>query len=256
MPLVLLPNTAWAVAAQTDIQTVAGVSIASEAPYFGSLAGGPRSLSYTQTADTDDRKFIYINKAGTLDCTHVVWARADLHNNGARGVQIVSYSNYPSVSATEFSTGVFSQTLVGKNMQDWVFPLSASGKQALALNLTTVAYTKQVAKLFFSKGITFNYPQQVTTKHLPFPSRYIYRRQAYLIDEAWQFTFENMTRAEVAAFEAVPNLLSEPLFLYDAAGTQIPYKLIHGIISDHQVTQIHNDNHTLTLTMDALRQWA
>jgi hypothetical protein len=46
------------------------------------------------------------------------------------------------------------------------------------------------------------------------------------------------------------------MFLYDTLGTQIDYFLIHGIITNHKITPVGDDNHTLTLTMDALRQWA
>jgi hypothetical protein len=253
--IILLPNNVWAAAAQTDITNVAGASYASEAATFEAIAGGPRSLSYSST-DTDARKFVYINKAGTLNYTHVIWARADLHNNASRGVQINSYSTFPSAGATEFSTGAFSQTLIGKNSQDWVFPVSGSGKQGIELSLTTFGYTKNVVKFFVSNGITLPNSQQVVTTHLPYLARYTYRRQTYLIDEEWQFTFLEVTKAEVDAFESIPNLLSEPMFVYDTLGTQIPYSLIHGIITDHKVTAVYDDNHTVTFTMDALRQWA
>lgn len=252
MSIVLLPNNVWAASALTDVTDLSDSSIAADRANAENLAGGPRSLPFTSSV-TSGIRTVYVNKAGTLSATHAVLARADLHIG--KGVDVRSWTSYPSTFIQEYSFPSFSPTLVGKRSQDFVATLSATGKQAFGMSFVDT-YAKTIGKVFFSNGVTLPYSQEVQTKHLGFPSRSTYRRQTYLIDEQWQFTFLGVTRADVAAFEAIPNLLSEPMFVYDPSGAQIPYFLIHGIITTRKVASFADDLHTLTFTMDALRQWS
>lgn len=252
MSIVLLPNNVWTSSAQADVTDLSDVSVSADSANAENFAGGPRSLSFVSSG-TGGIRTVYVNKSGTLAATHVVLARADLHTG--MGVDVRSWSSYPSTFIQEYSFPTFGETLVGKRSQDLVKTLSVSSKQALGMSFTST-YTKTIGKMFFSNGVTLPYSQQVQIRHLGFPSRYTYRRQMYLVDEEWRFAFAGLSRAEVQAFEAIPNLMSEPMFVYDSTGTQIPYYLIHGIIVDRHVASFADDMHTLTFTMDALRQWA
>lgn len=252
MSIVLLPNNVWTSSAQTDITDTSNVSIAADAPNFENMAGGPRSLAFTSSG-TGALRAVYVNKAGTLEATHVILARADLHSGKALDVR--SWTSYPSTSVQEYNYPSFAETLVGRNSQDFVATLGATGKQALGMSFTST-YTKTITKMFFSSGLTLPNSQGTQVQYLGFPSRYTYKRQTYLIDERWRFAFVGISRDDVAAFEAIPNLMSEPMFVYDSTGDQIPCKLLHGIITDRRVASFADDLHTLTISMDMLRQWA
>jgi len=251
MTLVLLPNNIVQDTARIYTTDAADVELSDTAGLV-SITGGARNLFYTSST-TGARRIVYVNKLGGLDCTHVILTNANIH--GSKAIDLISWSTYAGSPTTEFSTGSFAETLVGKNTTDWVYPLSLSNKQGIGISFASSGYTKLVYKFYVSNGLTLNYPGPCTYRWLPFPNRHVYQRQMYLVDAEWSFLFDNMTRAEINAFETIPSLLSEPLFLYDSTGYHFRQKLIHGIISDYKVTVIHDNICQLGVTVKELRQW-
>ncbi|WZO97256.1 hypothetical protein EP7_004280 [Isosphaeraceae bacterium EP7] len=251
MTLVLLPNNVWHDAAQITVTDASNVATGDTAG-LENVIGGPRSLAWS-SSDSGARRIVLVNKAGGLGCSHVVLARADRH--AGKSVSVLSWSNYPSASNTEFSSASFSATLVGPRAQDWVLPLALSGKQAIGLSLNSADYTKDVYKLFVSNGLSFVHHTAPSFQILPFPSRHQYRRQTFLVDTEWNFFVEQLTRAEVDAFEAIPNLLSEPMFVYDPDGHSIYHKNLHGIVTAYQTLAAFDDLYQLSFTVRELRQW-
>lgn len=251
MSLVLLPNNVWpdaAYLAVTDGSDVATTDTAGAE----NITGGPRSLAWS-SSDASARRLVYVNKSGGLACSHIVLARADVHD--AKDVTIRSWTNYASTSTAEYNTASFAETLVGPREQDWVYALPLSSKQAIGITFNSTDYIKHVYKFYVSNGITLNYTTASEFRVLPFPTRHVHRRQMCLVDTEWQFTAEEMTRAEVDAFEAIPNLLAEPMFLYDSAGHHIYHKLVHGFIVDPVVTAVFDDLYQLTFRVLELRSW-
>lgn len=251
MSLLLLPNNVWHDAAQIKVTDSLNVETTDSAG-LESVIGGPRSIYWTSGA-TDARRIALVNKDGTLSCSHIILARADWHLT--KNLSLISWSNYSSTSTTEYSTASFAESLIGPREQDWVYPLELSSKQAIGVSFNSTGYTKLVNKFFVSNAITLEHYTAPSFQMLPFPSRHQHLRQQYLVDRVWNISVEKLTKAEVDTIEAIPNLLSEPLFIYDADGTSIYHKLIFGIISDHQVTAAFNDLYQLSLTVRELRQW-
>jgi hypothetical protein len=232
----------------TDTSNVATADTAG----LENVIGGPRSLAWS-SSDSGARRVVMVNKAGGLGCSHVVVARADQH--AGKNLSVLSWSSDPATSTTEFSTSSFGETLIGPRAQDWVLPLELSGKRAIGLSLNSTDYVKDVYKLYVSNGLTFDHVVPPSYRILRFPSRHQYRRQVCLVDVEWNFVFENVSREQLDAFKAIPDLLSEPLFIYDEDGYAIRHKLVHGVIADPRATNIFDDVFTLSFTVLELRSW-
>lgn len=259
MPLIVLANTAQKDAAQLKVTDTADTAT-TDITGLENIAGGQRWQKWTSGA-TADRRIAYINKGGGMSCTHVVLTRADLHVG--HQVVIHSWSNYTSSATTELDTGTtWAPTLIGERSQDFVWDLTANAiasKQALTMTFqagTGGNYTKVVGQIYFSNGLSLLYPGSVQIQKLPFPSTYVYDRQAYSVDEEWQFIATQMTRAEVETFETQYMLQRRPIFIYDAAGTLIPTKLLHCMIKEFRIIEIFDDFYAIQLTVNKLRQWA
>lgn len=260
MPLQILANTVWEDAALVQVtDTIGGLT----ADSFGveNVTGGQRWHQWRSIAATTDRRLVYVNKSGNLECTHVVLSRADLHSG--HQLLIHSWDNYTSSSTEEYDSGSdFDPTFLGPRSQDYVWDLSdasISSKEALSMTFAAGAggdYTKIVSKLYFSQAVTLENPGPIQIRPVPFPTPYTAERQSHLVDEQWTFTATDIPRATIAAFEALPNLKTDPLFIYDADATLIPFGLLHGIVVDYTVNAFFDDKHALTMNVFALRQWA
>ena len=259
MPLVFLANTAWKDAAQLKVTDTADTAT-TDTTGLENVTGGQRWHRWTSGA-TADRRIAYINKSGGMSCTYAVLTRADLHVG--HQVMIHSWSNYTSSATTELDTGTtWAPTLIGERAQDYVWNLTSnaiSSKQALTMTFlagTGGNYTKTVGQIYFSNGLSLSYPGPVQISKLAFPSTYVYDRQAYIVDEEWQFVITQMSRAEVETFETQYMLQRRPIFIYDTDGTLIPTKLLHCMIKEFRIVEVFDDFYAIQLEVVKLRQWA
>lgn len=255
MSIKFLVNSAWQNAVQLGAFNNAGAEIAQT--NLENLTGGQR-WQFWESATTDDVQVRYINRAGNLTCTHVVITRAD--RIAGHQLYLGYWSTYTGSSTNPYDSGAsFAGPYVGRRSLDFVYAMAQSSKQAFGayfLGGTGGAYTRRVHQVYFSNAFTFSYPGPVSKKPLAFPSRYIVGRQAYLVDEEWSFIFDGVSKADVQTFEALYNLRTEPLFIYDDAGTLIDFKLLHCIVQDYQVTALVDQTYIIEVKALALREWS
>lgn len=255
MPLRVLTNTIWQDAASL-IVTDTSYALTTDASGLEHVTAGQRWHKWTQSG-TADRYISYVNKNGGLGCSHVVLTRADLHVG--HQVQLISHSSYSGTATTEYNSGSsWAPTLIGRTSQDHVWTLACSSKQAMTLGLlagTAGSYAKSVHQIYFSDALTLTYPQGVTRSQLRFPTTYTHKREAYLVDEQWDFSAVGLTRAEVETLQSLYRLQAAPCFIYDADGTLIPFKLLHGLMSNFQIVAYFDDGYAVQMTVLALREW-
>jgi hypothetical protein len=255
MSIILLANTVWGSASQLLVTDTSNAATTDQAGIY-TVTGTSRHLSW-QSGATADRRIVYINKAGTLSCTHMVLTRADRHNT--HQVIIRSYSTYSSSTTAEYTSAAsFAETLVGAGSTDWVKAITISSKQALGIDLlagTGGLYTKYVHSLYFCNALTFDYPESVQLAPLPMWTRVPIKHQSYLVNEQQTYVFNSLTRAEVLAFDQIYRLRENPVFLYDSAGTLIPDKLVHGLIVDRTIVRQFHDLYAIQVQFVTLRRW-
>lgn len=259
MSLKILANTVWEDSAQLKVTDTSDAATTDTAG-VENIAGGQR-WQYWTSGSTADRRLAYINKNGGLACDYAVLTRADLHVG--HEIEIHSWSNYTSSATAEYDSGSnFNPTLIGAKSQDYVWDLTSNaitGKQAMTMAFKSGGagvYTKKVHQLYFASAFTLSFPGSISISRLRFPSQHLYDRQNYLVDEEWQFRAEQLSQADVDTFHALYMLQKRPLFIYDADGTLIPFKLLHCIIRDFQVVQEFDDHYSITISALMLRQWA
>ena len=252
MPIKILTNSAAAGMARVLITNSSDASAGDEAG-IEAIIGGPRWLSHTSGA-TSDRRYVYVNKTAGLSCDYIVMPNMDRHNG--HGVTLRHWSTYTSSTTTDFTTSNFAETLYGPTSRDWYRAFSASSKAALGVDLvagTGGNDTKTVNQIFFSSSYTLSSPGAITRSPLFVPSYHFYRRRMFQTQEAIAFTAENLSRAQVAAFLALPKLREEPCFLLDEDGTRIAERLLHVIITDYKIDPFFDDKHVLSLSAQVLR---
>lgn len=256
MSLQLLVNSVFANTAQLKVTDTSNADTTDQAGIY-TITGASRQLAWTSNA-TADRRLVYINKAGTLSCTHVVLTRADKHLNHT--LNIHSFETYSSSATLQYNSGAaFADTLIGPLGQDWVRAQTMTSKQGLSLSFlagTGGNYTKVVHSLYFCTAFALNYPGPVTAKPQRLGERHQVKHNSFLIDERRIYTAENLTKAEITQFEQLYKLKENPVFLYDADGTVIPDKLAHGMIGDYVISKQFNDLLTIEFAFSTLRQWS
>lgn len=255
MSVVLLANTVWHDAAQIKPTDSSDVDT-TDTSTAQSVVGGQRHLYWAQSG-TADRKLVYVNKAGNLNCSHVVVA--DAINHSGHTLKVVTYSGYTASPTTQYDSGSsFSGPYVGKQSKDFVYALASrvTNQQAIALSLEAGSggnWAKTVTKFYACDGLTFNYPGVASYRPLAFPSRHSYKRNFFLVDEEYKLYFDAVSRADKETFERLPNLMGEPVFLYDSAGGLLPDKLLHGIITAVEVSARFDDLYRIDITLNTLR---
>lgn len=256
MSILLLANTAYANTAQLVVTDTSDVATTDQAGIY-TITGASRQLAWTSNA-TSDRRIAYVNKAGTLSCTHVVLTRADKHVNHT--IQIHSFETYSSSSTLQYNSGsAFADTLIGPLAQDWVKPLTMSSKQGLSMSFlagTGGNYTKVIHSLYFCSALTLSYPGPIQIVPQPFPSRYRVKHNSFPIDEVRRYTADALSRADVLTLERTYKIKENPVFLYDADGTLIREKLAHGIIQDYRISRIAEDHYVAEIDFARLRNWS
>lgn len=254
MSLQFLVNSAWQNAVQLGAFNNAGTEMAQT--NLENVTGGQR-WQFWESATTDDLQVRYINRAATLSCSHVVITRAD--RIAGHQLYLGYWGAYTGSSTNPYDSGTnFAGPYVGRTGRDFIYAMTQTGKQAFGAHFlggVGGAYTKRISQIYFSNAFTFSYPGPAQKRPLPFPSRYIVGRQAYLVDDEWTLIFDGVSRADVLTFESLYNLRTEPLFIYDSAGTLIDFNLLHCIIQDVQITAIQDDSHVVEVTALSLRTW-
>ena len=76
-----------------------------------------------------------MNKAGNLNCSHVVVA--DAINHSGHTLKVVTYSGYTASPTTQYDSGSSFSGPVGKQSKDFVYALASrvTNQQAIALSL-------------------------------------------------------------------------------------------------------------------------
>lgn len=257
MPLKILTNTVWNDAVQIVATDTSNVTTGEDATIENVTGGSPHV--FWQSSATSDRRLVYINKSGNLNSSHFVLVRADRHVG--HQINLYKFATYSSSATLVTSTAnpLATGDLIGQSSQDLVLTCSAASQQALCAEFlagTGGNYTKQVHQAYFCNAFTLNYPAEMTTQTLSFPSRQSYKGKSWLVDRAITINAHQLTRTDINTFEALYNLKSEPFFIYDSDGYQIRFKLLHCVYASHQVTASFDDFFDLTLNVYQLRRWA
>lgn len=254
MSIKLLVNHAWDSCALVSAYDNAYAS-AGDASGIQSVVGGPRHLSWTQSG-TGDRVVAYVDTSSTLAADTFVMVRADRHLT--HGVTVKSWATWTSSASDLFASSNFAETLIGRGSKDYVLEFAAvSGKQALGVLLeagTGGAYAKTLSQMYFASA--FNLPNIASVTLEPMYAGYYRNRQNYLIDEQITLISGGLTQTQIAAFEALPNLLSEPVFLYESAGALLQDKLYHCIIDRFSVIQATDNLYGVQIVANRLRAYS
>lgn len=258
MSILLLANSGWRYAAQIKPTDASDVNT-TDTTGIQNVVAGPRHINWV-SGSTAVRRLAMVDISGRINCTHVVLADASNFNN--HQISVLSYSAYPATPTTEYtSADPFVGPYIGKRSTDFVVPFAArkTALQAVVLNLlsgTGGVYTKTVNKFYVADSLTLSYPGVTGYRPLKFPSRFVYKQNAWLVEDEWSFSASGLTQDEKNTFEGIYLLKQEPVFLYDAAGTLISYKLLHGIITNHQFVQSHDNLYNLRFSISTLRNKA
>lgn len=254
MSLLILPNSAWQYAAQIKPTDTSNVNT-TDTVGIENVVGGHRH-HFWQTS-TADRRLVYVDLSARMNATHCIVAGAtDFANHSFK---VLSWSDYSATMTTEYDSGAaFAGPYVGKQSSDFIYEFAArrTAREGFGIELaagTGGGWIKTVNKMYFADAFTINFGSIVRFTPSRFPERYTYRKQTYLIEERWSLVADNLTAAEKASFEGIYNLHDEPVFIYDSSGDIIPYKLLHGMISNYIVTALFNDMYRIDFEVLAIR---
>lgn len=226
MSFSLIANTAGRAAAL--VQATDSSNVATDASKIRNIVGGPRHLSWQQTG-TAARRLVYVNKTNKLSADTFVMVRADRHVG--HSFTLSSWSSYPSTKVDHVTSSNWAPTLVGRNSTDFIQTgLSISATEAVGVLLdsgTAGAYTKTVGQLYFGTAIALPEPLNSTIEETARSESF--HRAVYTVREERSLIFRLISRATLAALEALP--VGEPVFLYDSLGKVLAANLYHCVIT-------------------------
>lgn len=251
MALKLLTNRAWAdcstfkVTNSSDVETADTLTL--------NMVGGARHLAFTQ-AGTAGLRVVYVNKNNKLTFDTFVMVNASAHVGHA--FQLISVASYPGTLTTHVTSTNWAPTLVNGGRDFVQGGLSVTNAEAVGIVLdsgTGGAYTKTINKLYFSTA--FALPQFGGMQMSPNWTTITVKRTRYAVDEQRTLTITGLTKAQVSTLQSLPNLLTEPCFIWDDAGQFFSENLYHALITQMSVNQQFNDLYSVTFTLYRLRRY-
>lgn len=259
MALWFLPNSFGAYATSQTTGTVASGYDKTN------LIAGPRSTKVRTTAVAGPNNFLGYESDADIGISHVVIARADwLIAQTAPRV----YVSERAAGGTWHDTAEFdldpvsAADLVGISSQDFAAEVTPTHLRGLRIVMEpdSTAHPMQISKLFGSVGVTLG-PPALGIEFEPLPPDSYARPPLgmipYEVEGRFGFRFESIPAADAAAFQAIPELLNWPLFLYDDAGDIWDWKLEHVIVENYTLTMTDPglDIYDLAVTFNRLRHY-
>lgn len=258
----LLTNTAGHSASSIGIGSG---SVAAASGYsLNDLVSGPRSTLCRTAASTLYREAAYVFDSD-VTTTHMVVARADWlltqQGNRVRPIQRSSGGVWSVISGVDYNPLAASH-LVGPRGQDLVFAISPAQLRGVGLNVDNgggATEAMQLSKLYASSAFDFGVPPRFEAQAQPLPPNTFStppdRGFPYDVEQRFTLVFELITVAKFAEFEALPQIRSWPLFLYDPAGNLWDTKLEHVIVEDWVKQNRDSGRCDLTVTFLRLRHY-
>ena len=263
MSLLLLPNTAGSAASSVSVSN--GSSASSYDPE--NIITGSRARMWRSTATSGNVRIGYLlDEDVTVD--HVVIARADklVTENGLR-VRISdrdSGGSWSELVSPDFNT-LDSSDLIGKYSQDLVAAVSPGNERGYAIfssvssGTEAVQFAKFYASLAFDMGVDPILQSPPSWRDTPVRARPLKGWFSCETEQEISITWNGVTAAKAAAFEAIPRLLSWPFFLYESDASNIrcfEHRLEHVIIAEpYTVERLNNGYRNISVTFRRLTHW-
>jgi hypothetical protein len=260
MSVYLLPNTIGDAAATCALE--AGTTSYGE---LNDLIAGPRSTFWRSVAASSAIAPMFTLSSDVI-ATHMVVARADwmvtLAGARVRARQRSSGGVWSHIVGVDYNT-LTAGSLLGPKSQDLVFAVSPTNYRGYGLEFDSVGTeAMQISKFYPSVGFQFDgdlvlnpAPQwtafpltQSVNMFAPLKSY-----DAYEVEAQISLTWKNCSRANIRAFEALPQILNWPLFIYDDAGDVWNWKLEHVVIEGWAETFTAIDYSDITVTFQRLK---
>lgn len=259
MALLLLPNTVGDVATS---MTNAGSGVATASGYnnYDAIAG-PRSKRWRSAAHSDWMRLGYVVAANTT-VTHCVISRADWlltqDTMRVRGIQRNSGGTWSDFSGFD-KNPIAASDLVGLYSQDYVQEVAPSDLRGFGIECKTLgggSEAAQISKLFYSNAHEFTSNPGASawerTEGMTYPMLGYF---PYYTEARLTLSWNSLTRAQITAFRAIPNLLAWPLYLYDENADYWPWKLEHVLIEDYIETWTGPDLWKLDVNIRRLKHY-
>lgn len=200
-------------------------------------AGGPR-WQYVTVGTSFSLEYRNVYNQMTAD--RCVITRADR----VAGESVAVYYKY---NHTESATNLRSGTLTpnaGELTQDYV--LEFVEKENCDVFGVAFSGIFNLGKVYFSSALSFASIIPVV-KRETMHQTILLNKTPYAVDESIAITFDDVRKSEVAALKALPNLTTQPCFLYESTGTTIREKLMHVIIPTYNIRQLADDTYTVSI---------
>jgi hypothetical protein len=256
----------------TSMSEAGGASTAAASYDATNLIAGPRSTWYRTTATSGLSRIGYITPSIGFD--FLVIARADklltLGTMALYGLVRSSGGVWTNAPAGAILNPVTSADLLGPvvdgstHAQDFVYEFSSTQTAAgFGLELQSGgSEATMFSKLFFGASFDFGHNPSldagVSWEHVPYPNRFFVPHEGtlkYETERRFSLQWDFVSNAKIAAFEALPQILNWPLFLYDDAGDIWDWQLEHVIVEDYTVSVIGQDLNHITIVFRRLQHY-
>lgn len=261
----ILTNTAGAAASSMDVDgssTSTGYSV-------NDLISGPRSRIWRCDAFGSIVR-LYYNLPASFTMTHCVLARADLMMTETGSQVDVGYGSGLGTNIDSIGAPIVGADLVGIKIdgkthgQDAVFEFETpvtSDVFRIAISHFSGTQAAMFAKVYFCDGLLLGDgpepgPQWSTRRDgEPEMTKPIGGYEEYAVTDAISLTWRNISRTDVASFEALP--LNWPMFLWDTDGDIFSHKLEHVILArPYTWTRVGADSFNLETVWSRLAHYA
>ena len=229
-------------------------------PYHLIAESRSPAKSYRVVASINDQAVGY-RYSSNLSVDYLVVARADWLLTAAQmRVKALQYSSggvWSNIGSVDYNPLITSD-LIGPRSQDLVIPVAPTQLRGIALQVITkgvAAEAMHISKFFGSVSFSFDMEpfsfemeeisQTNDTDRYFVPLR---GTESYECEKRITLTFRHLTRAKVAEFKALPQILRWPLFLYDTTGDLWSWKLEHVVCAGWTEVVRANDVHDLTVS--------
>jgi hypothetical protein len=232
------------------------------------LISGPRSTIWRSTATAGAFNAPAYTTDSDVIATHVVIARADWlltqagiyltaaqRNSGGTWSAISGFSYTPFTSAS----------LMGPKLQDFCTTISPTVYRGIGLDFDSLgAEAMQISKMYFSTGFSFDGDLDLSAppSWQPLPvtqSVNLFIPQLgfdpYEVEANLTLNWLNNSKASIAAFKALPQILNWPIFLYDDSGDVWNWKLEHVLVETWEEIATSKDFSDISITFKRLKHY-
>lgn len=229
-------------------------------PTYLNVTGGSRDMKFRQLVARVNYLH-YVNGNGGMSADYLVIT--DTQGFPGRGLQVGTMSTYGTKELiTNF--GGFSQTQVGLDSADFVYPLPSalSNKYGFWVYFGhSSADGKAVSHIIWGNAFEFKKVPAGCWVTEPYWASIKLQKVNYRVREIGTFSAHGLTQTELDTLLALPGLRDNPVYLYDDTGKIIGDKGWHCVVGSlvYEVSEIDSVNDALlynvTLVTYRLRQY-